>query len=228
MCVRQTTPARPLTVSALYTVMIFTAWGAYVGTAYVPIRRAAADLAPFANEAVRACVFALPALLLLRAEGVRRPWDSLKLSTHAGRGVVWGALVGCALVATHAGLTWGLSGQGPRPIPAEAYFTALGVATVIEEVAFRGFLLQHLAVAVGFWSANLASALLFAAIHIPGWLLVDRAVIGADKVVPLMEIFTLGLGLGYLLRRTGSLWSCVLAHSANNLAAVAFYGAGAA
>jgi len=41
---------------------------------------------------------------------------------------------------------------------------------IIEEIPYRGFMLQKLAERLGFWRANLITSLLFLAIHLPGWI----------------------------------------------------------
>lgn len=216
-------PSRPRYPLVLYPAVIFGLWTAYVATAYGTVRRAGPVLEPLANEAVRAAIFVLPVLLLLAAEGERRPWAWLKLTTHARRGVLWGAAAGAALLAVHAGLAAARPGaSGVQPVPVQAYFTSLTVATLIEEVAFRGYLLQRLAQRIGRWPANVASAALFAGIHLPGWILVSRMP-PAAMAVPLLEIFALGLALGFLLFRSGSLWAPFLLHAANNLAYILFY-----
>jgi uncharacterized protein len=109
-------------------------------------------------------------------------------------------------------------------VPVTALFTSLSTATLIEEVAFRGYLLQRLSGRAGFWGASAISAALFAAIHLPGWLLVGGLAVDVGLLRPLGEIFALGLALGYLLRRTGSLWASIVLHAAHNLASIVFYG----
>jgi hypothetical protein len=63
---------------------------------------------------------------------------------------------------------------------------------------------------------------LFALIHAPGWVLAERAA-PLDKLIPAAQIGALGLLCGWLLRRSGALWSCFLAHAANNAIATALY-----
>lgn len=204
----------------LYTLFIFALWSIYVAKGYGRVEQLGPIASPLANELVRALIFALPAVVLLRAAGVSSIPAYLELRSNAKQGVLWGALAGCALFAANAGLAIASQGFHPRPVPTVAFFTSLSVATFIEEMAFRGFLLQQLSALTRFSAANVGSAFLFAAIHIPGWLLVDGAAIYPDKIVPLASIFALGLILGLLFRRTGSLWTCVLVHASNNLASI--------
>ena len=81
-------------------------------------------------------------------------------------------------------------------------FTALSPATLVEEVYFRGFLLNKLWQAVGFWRANLGSSLLFGLIHVPGWHALGRFAtpfVAAD----LVGIVIFGMLFGWAMRKTG-------------------------
>ena len=88
-------------------------------------------------------------------------------------------------------------------------FSALALAVwtpIAEEVFFRGFILQGLAGRWGFAPALVVSAAIFSALHLAPALL--------------LPVFFTGLLLGYLYRRTGSLWPCIAVHAAQNLVAV--------
>ncbi len=77
---------------------------------------------------------------------------------------------------------------------------------VAEEVFFRGFILRGLANRWGFAPAIVVSAAVFSALHLSPALL--------------LPVFVTGLLLGFLYRRTGSLWPCIAVHAAQNLVAV--------
>ncbi|MDQ2817959.1 MAG: CPBP family intramembrane metalloprotease [Candidatus Eremiobacteraeota bacterium] len=76
------------------------------------------------------------------------------------------------------------------------------LAPVAEEIFFRGFLFTGLAQRMPVLAAALVSAAIFGAAHLDIW-----------NFVPL---FTIGVGLAYLYRYTGTLWSNVIAHSTVN------------
>lgn len=88
------------------------------------------------------------------------------------------------------------------------------LSPLVEEVVFRGIVLQRAGEYVGFWKANALSAGLFAAIHVPGWTFSDVAL--TSMVSSAAFVFLLALVLGYLLKRTGSLWACVVTHAMSN------------
>jgi len=84
---------------------------------------------------------------------------------------------------------------------------ALAVWTpVAEEMFFRGFVLQGLANRWSFTPAVIVSSGVFAALHLSPALL--------------LPVFVTGLLLGFLYRRTGSLWPSIAVHAAQNLVAV--------
>ena len=109
---------------------------------------------------------------------------------------------------------FGLStGTGVDPWVAGGYgWAGAAAATVIfpavfEELAFRGLILPRLARVLGGGEAVFVSAVMFAVLHLN----------------PLTAPFLLpmGIGLGILRRRSGSLWPCVLMHLTHNAAALA-------
>ena len=77
---------------------------------------------------------------------------------------------------------------------------------VFEELAFRGVLFGALARVLGNSEALLVSALMFAILHL--------------SMPSLPHLFVLGLALGWLRIRTGSLFPCVLLHFTHNLLVV--------
>lgn len=85
---------------------------------------------------------------------------------------------------------------------------AIVVAPVCEEIFFRGFLLPGLARVMPVWAAVVASALVFGLAH---------ADLGS--FVPLVVI---GLVVGVLRWRTGSLWPGIALHALNNAVAAVY------
>jgi uncharacterized protein len=78
----------------------------------------------------------------------------------------------------------------------------IGVAPLVEETFFRGFLFQALRNSWGVWLAAPASAVIFSAIHLaPG---------------KFVQLAILGMALAFVFHKTRSLWPCVLLHALNN------------
>ncbi|MBA4371002.1 MAG: hypothetical protein C0418_05430 [Coriobacteriaceae bacterium] len=81
------------------------------------------------------------------------------------------------------------------------------VAPVVEEAVFRGAVLGALGRYLPRWGAIVASALLFAVLHLDAWMFVPT--------------FVLGLALGWLGTRRATLWPAVVMHALYNATAVA-------
>lgn len=90
---------------------------------------------------------------------------------------------------------------------------AIAVAPVVEELVFRGLIQRRLELRWGPAPAILATAVLFALVHIDT----------LPWVLPL-HVF-LGLVFGWVVYTTRSIWSGVLLHAANNAAAITGIGA---
>jgi membrane protease YdiL (CAAX protease family) len=88
---------------------------------------------------------------------------------------------------------------------------ATGIAAPIgEELYFRGFVLGRLEGPLGAWPAILISAFLFGFLHL--------------DPVQSSAAFVMGIFLGFAVVRSGSLWTSLLAHLANN--SIATFAAG--
>lgn len=159
-------------------------------------------------------VWAVPAVVytvLLFREPLGRV---LRLSTPVKRagGATVAAVAGGGIAAANAVWIGGGSPDGLLAAPA-AYLAvagAAGVSVLCEELLFRGLILREFAWRTGFWRANAAQAVLFAAAHWPNWLWVRG--VGVFVVSETLWVFALGLFFGWLVRLTGSLWPAVAAH----------------
>ncbi len=89
----------------------------------------------------------------------------------------------------------------------------------MEEVYFRGFLLNKLRQITGFWRANLASSLMFSLIHVPGWIALGRFAT-PFVAVDFLGLVIFGMLFGWAMIRTGSLWSAYVLHALHNLLVV--------
>lgn len=148
----------------------------------------------------------------------RSPVDSFGLRTVSVTTLVLSVLGSLAVT----GVLEGLVTLADRPVPdfvLEAHrspgphwllFTALVVAVPLsEEALFRGYLQGALARAAGDGVAVIASAALFAAIHMQ------------YAAFELGAVFVVGLWFGLLRARTGSLWMSILAHGLYNALSLA-------
>ena len=169
---------------------------------------------------------ASPALLLFALHGlvglhvVRT--ERARLSSWlrgSGRAVAIGLLGGLGLLAFNVAYGLCLEWFGVEPPDVQAflrdvlpaptlYLWGAGVAPVVEEMYFRGRLLEAFEQRVGVPAAAAVSSVTFAAIHL------------IPEFFPALLVF--GLGLWWLRRRTGSLVAPIVAHAINNVAALFF------
>ena len=147
--------------------------------------------------------------------GFARPRTSLRSSAMLAAAALVCSL-GFAQLYTMAAMAMGWDFLMPPELPdglllpgGWVVFSALALAVwtpVAEEMFFRGFVLRGLANRWRFGPALVASAVVFAALHLAPALL--------------LPVFVTGLLLGFLYHRTGSLWPCIAVHAAQNLIAV--------
>jgi len=92
------------------------------------------------------------------------------------------------------------------------------LAAVSEEFAFRGMLLPRLVARCGGSLGQVLGALAFGLVHLPGWILLDRAdPLGAVAVAAQVALF--GAMLGLVTLWSGRLAPAIALHFVNNLAA---------
>ena len=155
----------------------------------------------------------LPGLIwiVLRRYPLRR---TLRLEALTGRAALWSAAIGLACYPVVVGMAslieLGLSkiGPGPQtPVPSSmldaiAYAVVLIlVAPITEEPIFRGFVMSAW-LRRGTVPGLVLSAFLFASVHF--------------QIVAILPIALLGLVFAFLVQRTESLYSSMIAHACYN------------
>jgi membrane protease YdiL (CAAX protease family) len=170
------------------------------------------------SNVVKFAVWVVPVFFYLKCVEGREPFRYLKLTTKPERRSLPLAFV-IVIAYFSLVLITSLFVQGKH---VSVNFNAVALASTAvssfsEEIMFRGFLLNELRERVRFWPANLLTALLFALIHVPNWLWTRG--FQTTMMFDLVGIFALACLLGYLLRKTNTLWVCVGAHVFNNILA---------
>jgi membrane protease YdiL (CAAX protease family) len=195
-----------------YVVVFHLAWIAWPYVVYprlVSIGEATLAYA-LLNIGLRLLIWVVPVLLYLRYVDGVEPFSYLGLRSHVRRGVAAGAAV------TALNLIGSMARFGP-PHPVAQSITwnsMLGTSFLvgfIEEIPYRGFMLQKLAARMNFWVANAITSLLFVAIHVPGWIALHA--LTAPKAA---GIFVFGAVMATVFRWSASLWAPVIAHSTND------------
>ena len=201
-----------LTPFLAYVVVFHLAWIAWPYAVYPRLVAMGDATLAYAllNIGLRLLLWVAPVLLYLRYVDGVEPFGYLGLRRHVRRGVA------VAAVVTALNLIGSFARFGP-PHPVAQSITwnsVLGTSFMvgfIEEIPYRGFILQKLAARVDFWLANVITSLLFVAIHVPGWIALHA--LAAPKAA---EIFVFGTVMAAVFRWSASLWAPIIAHSAND------------
>lgn len=174
-------------------------------------------LAGVLNEALRATFFVGPVLIYLRYVERVPALGFLRLNKPRGDASWVLPVVGSLFVAWYL-LLDAVIGDGRigGAGAAQVLFAVLSPATLVEEIYFRGFLLNKFWQTMGFWRANFASSSLFALIHFPGWFALGN--FSSPLVVTdALGLLVFGMVFGWAMKRTGSLWPAYALHALNNV-----------
>jgi len=172
-------------------------------------------------------VWLLPVIAILKAR--QYPvFAYLKLDSGKRAALLWGVL-GVSFIAGYNILMHALFYANmvfsPR-LTFTQWMNIVFIAGVVEEILFRGYFLQKIKECFSFWKTNLLVSLLFVSIHFPIWY------VNADKIAHnaaawsqlIAFIFGFSLLQGWLFRKSGSLWPCIMMHMMNNFMALALVG----
>ena len=163
-----------------------------------------------ANLSLRLLVWVVPVLLYLRFVVGVEPVDYLKLGPLGRRAVaVAAALTAIDLLGSVA--RFGLPHLSMEAVTWNSVLGTSFLVGFIEEIPYRGFMLQEFAERVGFWLACLITSALFVAIHVPGWLALHM--FSASNVA---TIFVFSVVMSLVFKYSKSLWVPILTHSAND------------
>ncbi len=91
--------------------------------------------------------------------------------------------------------------------------SAVVISPIVEEIAFRGVILQKFSQMVGLAYANVISTATFLLYHVPLWLARGQGI----SLLGCLWIVFFSLSIGYILSRSKSLWTCVIIHAVQNL-----------
>jgi membrane protease YdiL (CAAX protease family) len=215
--VRRLEPARPIllalaAVAATYTLLsagpriLFDLLGSNSGSF---------DAQIFWSSLAQAAGTLLIAVVAWRT--VAPEWRGSLRMRHLGRRGLAAGLIGSAvLIGLGLALPAGLLGRvALQPVAIGRDFPFLGPANALQafaqEVQFRGLLLGALERTMSPRWANVGQAAVFALAHL--------AISYGGPEAPFVPItFLVGLGFGWLVRRTNSLWPAVIIHAAADIA----------
>src|SRR5262249_8344094 len=155
----------------VYLLLLFGVWIVWV-LKINPLLQGLGDrtlLYALANIGLRLIIWVVPVFLYLRYLDGVDPVDYLKLKECWRRGLVFG-LIFSLLNFIFSGIAYGIPPFNWDHVTWNSVLGTSFFVGFIEEVPFRGFILQKLQERMDFWSANIVSSLLFLLIHFPGWI----------------------------------------------------------
>lgn len=159
-------------------------------------------------------VWILPVYMYLKyVDQVLDPFSFLKLKKNILKGVSTGLAIGLVMIFIEAMLIYAFHGKTNLRIGIR-WVTTL-IYAFPEEVLFRGFIFQKIAKSVRFMEANLYTSLLFVSIHFPAWFI--QGVTIPKLIFNILVVFAVEFGLGYIFKKTNSLWSSTIVHTVYNL-----------
>lgn len=205
---------------SIYILMFFTVWTVYELNLLAGIYSNNAVLYNIVRNSIKYIVWTVPVFILLRYVYNSDPVSYLKLDNNLAKGVIWGIAIGFLIVLYHVIRNY-IMGDGSFNFNIDMYtwIHRIILIGITEEIVFRGFILQKLQEKLEFMYANIISSVLFLLIHFPGWYI--RGILSYEKMTYFLAYaaFVLGFGLlqGYVLKRTKSLWACMIIHTLNNL-----------
>jgi len=193
--------------------------GVYVFGIYPRMRSLGENTFRYAliNVSIRLMVWVLPVFIYLRYVDAVNPVEYLKLKHNWRRGVI----VGLALSLLNlfgSMIRFGWPHFGSHSFTWNSLFSTSVLIGFIEEVPYRGFMLQKCAEYYGFWVAAIITSVLFLSIHLPGWISLHLLNVGTT-----ISVFLFGFVMAVVLRYSRSLWAPIITHSTNDFFAFVLF-----
>jgi CAAX protease family protein len=197
---------------AIYVVTFHVAWIAWPYFLYPRLAAIGERTLAYAvlNLTMRFLVWVAPVFLYLRYIDDVEPLEYLQLKHGVRRAVT----IAAALTAFNllgSVLRFGLPQLSMERVTWNSMLGTSFLVGFIEEIPYRGFMLQKIAERTGFWIGTLITSVLFLAIHLPGWLALHMF-----RTETAATVFVFGLVMALVFRYSKSLWAPILTHSAND------------
>jgi len=203
--------SHPAVRAILFSTAAIVAW-----TFYVLLMLLAPD--PFTNDMPRALarvsIVLLPALLHIswKQEGMIGDYSRLDERWFSG------SVVGLAFAGSYLLIAVILPMTAPSLMlthSAAAWLNFIVGSPIAEELLFRWVLFNELSRITKWYWAMLISAVMFAVLHLPVWILLENMSM-AQLTQSFVQILVYGLIFAVLMRATKSFWAPLTAHCVNN------------
>ena len=196
----------------IYLVVFHTVWMGYVFWIY-PWMKSLGDTTlryALVNVTFRLLVWVLPIFLYLRIIDQLDPIEYLKLKQNWKQGIIIGVML--SIINFFGSMVrFGIPHPSIQSLTWNSVLNTSLLIGFIEEIPYRGFILQKFEERYGFWIANLLSSLLFLSIHLPGW--ISLHLLRADNVI---SVFIFGVVMAIVFKYCKSIWGPIITHSLND------------
>lgn len=153
----------------------------------------------------------IPVILYLKLKDKVNPLVYLKIRGNSKQGILIGIIVSSTFIILLIVKNAITSFNSFHLDLGILWISALLVG-ILEEIPFRGFLLQKLSNHMKFWKANLLTTVIFILFHMPTWINCNT-----DIIRSAVNISMVSLAIGYLFKEYKSLWIPIICHSVFNL-----------
>jgi len=203
----------------VYLVVLYAVWVGYVFWIY-PWMRSLGDTTlwyALVNIIFRLLVWVLPVFLYLRHIDHVDPIEYLKLKHNWKQGIIIGVVLSI-LIFLGSMVRYGIPYSNLQSLTWNNVLSTSLLIGVIEEIPYRGFILQKFEERYSFWMANLISSILFLCMHLPGW--ISLHLLRADTVI---FVFIFGVVMAIVFKVGKSLWGPIIAHSLNDFISIVIF-----
>ena len=175
------------------------------------------------SESVKFFLWTIPVFLFVIFVDKSNPLTELKLNTKpAKKNLLYAALVSIGYFALIIAFEYIANKRfldlNLNSIEILKLLASVSVSPVSEEILFRGLILKKLSEMTSFGKANVITSVLFVGVHYPNWLWVN----GFQQwiLIVSVSIFILSLLLGWLVKKTDSLYPSIIVHIINNFISI--------
>lgn len=138
------------------------------------------------------------------------------MKTNDKNWLKWGAIIGSVIAALNILYNVITKHEVLNVEFSFAYLNIAITAPLLEEIMFRGFILNMLKKELPFYIANIITSVFFLILHIPGWFFMG--VLKTNLLnYTFVSIFFLSLIFGYAYKKGNSVKASILVHFLNNI-----------
>ena len=154
-----------------------------------------------------------PVFLMISKVEKKSPVTYIRLTLPSKKDWLWITAVLCSLLVYFSLLNKITGYEIQFALNTDTWVNTFLIVGFTEEIVFRGYILNKFMERWTFWKANVLTAALFVTIHFPAWyeegVFTDCLHFGSIS----LQIAVISLLLGWIYKKTSSLWPVIIIHS---------------